>query len=105
MYSTLMPVRNMILSVRIVSGFVVLYNVSGFITGLAICQPYAKNYDWRGEIAGSCGDVKVYYEWLSAINVVSDVVILLLPLPFVYNLQMALRKKIVLVLMFSVGFM
>ncbi|KAI1844735.1 hypothetical protein JX266_009191 [Neoarthrinium moseri] len=105
MYMTLMPVRRMILSVRVVGAFVILYNVSGFITGLVICRPYAKNYDWENKVEGECGDVKVYYEWLSAINVVSDVVILLLPLPFVYSLQLALKKKVVLFGMFSVGFM
>ncbi|ETS84625.1 hypothetical protein PFICI_02650 [Pestalotiopsis fici W106-1] len=105
MYMTLMPVPRMILAVKCVGTFVILYNVSGFITGLAICRPYSKNYDWQGTVEGSCGDVKVYYEWLSAINVVSDVVILLLPLPFVYNLQMALKKKLVLFGMFGIGFM
>lgn len=105
MYMTLMPVPRMIMAVKIVGTFVVLYNVSGFITGLAICRPYSKNFDWQGTEAGSCGDVKVYYQWLSAINVVSDVIILLLPLPFVYNLQLAFKKKVVLFGMFSVGFM
>ncbi|KAI4592690.1 hypothetical protein KJ359_010592 [Pestalotiopsis sp. 9143b] len=105
MYMTLMPVPRMIIAVKIVGAFVVLYNVSGFITGLAICRPYSKNFDWQGTEAGECGDVKVYYQWLSAINVVPDVIILLLPLPFVYNLQLAFKKKIVLFGMFSVGFM
>lgn len=105
MYQTLMPIPRMKLAVRVVGGFVITYNVCGFIAGLVICQPYSKNYDWAGVIVGKCGDVKTYYEWLSAINVISDVIVLLLPLPFVYNLQMQLRKKIVLFLMFSVGFM
>ncbi|KAF3019292.1 hypothetical protein E8E14_007980 [Neopestalotiopsis sp. 37M] len=105
MYMTLMPVHRMIIAVRCVGVFVILYNFSGFITGLAICRPYSKNYDWQGTVKGECGDVKVYYEWLSAINVVSDVVILLLPLPFVYKLQMAFKKKMVLFSMFSIGFM
>ncbi|KAK8091845.1 hypothetical protein PG997_002206 [Apiospora hydei] len=104
MYQTLMPIPRMKLAVRVVGGFVILYNVCGFITGLVICQPYEKNYDWAGVVKGKCGDVKLYYEWLSAINVVSDVIVLLLPLPFVYNLQLQLRKKIVLFAMFSVGF-
>ncbi|KAK8022445.1 hypothetical protein PG993_013212 [Apiospora rasikravindrae] len=104
MYQTLMPIPRMRLAVRVVGGFVILYNVCGFITGLVICQPYEKNYDWQGVVKGKCGDVKTYYEWLSAINVISDVIVLLLPLPFVYNLQLQLRKKIVLFLMFSVGF-
>ncbi|KAK8057257.1 hypothetical protein PG996_011194 [Apiospora saccharicola] len=104
MYQTLMPIPRMKLAVRVSGGFVIAYNVCGFVAGLVICQPYEKNYDWRGVVVGKCGDVKTYYEWLSAINVVSDVIVLLLPLPFIYNLQLQLRKKIVLFMMFSVGF-
>ena len=105
MYQTLMPIPRMTMAVRVVGTFIILYNVGGFITGLAICQPFEKNYDWAGVVKGSCGDVKTYYEWLSAINVISDVIVLLLPLPFIYNLQLQLRKKLVLIAMFSVGFM
>ncbi|KAK8076145.1 hypothetical protein PG994_003417 [Apiospora phragmitis] len=76
MYQTLMPILRMKMAVHVVGSFIIVCNFCGFIAGLVICQPFEKNCDWAGVVPGKCGDVKIYYEWLSAINVISDVVVL-----------------------------
>lgn len=105
MYKALMPVRKMIVSVYIVGGFVVMFSGSGFIAVLSMCRPFRKMYDWQGKVDGKCGNVKVYYEWMSGINLFCDVIILIMPMPFMWNLQLQLRKKVVLFLLLGVGCM
>lgn len=101
MYMTLMPVGKMIMSARFVGSFILLFNISGILAAFLICRPYAKNY--YTTMAGSCGSTKVFYIWISALNLLTDLIILLLPLPFVYKLQLPLRKRLGLAGMFSVG--
>lgn len=101
MYQTLMPVPRMNTAVRIVGVFVLVFNFGGILEAFLICRPYAKNY--HVDLPGYCGNVRTFYIWLSALNLVSDLVILLLPIPFVYKLQLPLKKRLGLVAMFTVG--
>ncbi|KAI6378711.1 hypothetical protein MCOR25_002132 [Pyricularia grisea] len=103
MYSMLMPVRNMILAVRCTAVFLGLYNLSGVIAGFTICQPFSKNWDVSGQEPGKCGDVRLFYQWLSGINVFCDLLLFLLPMPVLYTLKLAPRKKVVLAALLCVG--
>ncbi|TLS27541.1 hypothetical protein PpBr36_05423 [Pyricularia pennisetigena] len=103
MYSMLMPVRSMVLAVRCTAVFLALYNLSGIIAGFTICQPFSKNWDVTGQEPGSCGDVRLFYQWLSGINVFCDLLLFLLPMPVLYTLKLAPRKKIVLAALLCVG--
>lgn len=101
MYQTLIPVARMKLAVRIVGTFVVLFAIAGILEAFLICRPYEKNY--HADVPGTCGNIQIFYIWLSALNLFSDIVILLLPLPFLYNLQMPLKKRLGVISMFMVG--
>jgi hypothetical protein len=103
MYTALIPFRNLLLPARILGVVIVLWNVGGIIAAFTICQPFSYNWDQSG--VGHCGSQPLYYTWLGIINVITDVLMLGLPLPFLYNLQMKTQKKVTLLLMFSVGFM
>ncbi|KAJ0104026.1 hypothetical protein J7T55_009691 [Diaporthe amygdali] len=98
---TLIPVARMKLAVRIVGTFIVLFAIGGILEAFLICRPYAKNY--YVNLPGTCGNVRTFYIWLSALNLFSDLVILFLPIPFLYKLQMPLKKRLGLISMFMVG--
>ncbi|KAH8742939.1 integral membrane protein [Diaporthe sp. PMI_573] len=101
MYQTLIPVARMKMAVRVVGTFIILFALGGILEAFLICRPYAKNY--YVNLEGTCGNVRTFYIWLSALNLFSDLVILLLPIPFLYKLQMPLRKRLGLISMFMVG--
>lgn len=42
-------------------------------------------------------------DWRQAINIVTDLWILAMPIPLLVKLQLGLRKKVYLIMMFSVG--
>ena len=66
------------------------------------CIPLA--YQWDKSIPGGhCFHVDAYFKATSAPNIVTDVVILVVPIPTVVNLQTTLARKMGLLLVFVVG--
>ncbi len=103
MYTTVIPIRKMVLMCRAVGLLIILWNTGGVLGALLLCRPIALN--WDKTIEGTCGDNRLFYIWLGGINVVVEAVILLLPMPFIFRLQMKTFKKLVVVGLFSVGWM
>ncbi|RDW60685.1 hypothetical protein BP6252_12068 [Coleophoma cylindrospora] len=80
----------------------------GFVfVGISVfqCQPIAGAWEqWDGTWEGTCNNINLQ-GWASAvINIIFDVITLSLPLVPLWKLNMALRKKIQVMIMFSVGF-
>lgn len=42
---------------------------------------------------------------LAVINIIADMIVLVLPMPYIYRLQLATYKKVTLLFTFGVGFM
>jgi len=103
MYTNVIAVRKMVLACRIVGVFIVLWNTGGILGALLMCRPFALN--WDKTLQGTCGDNRLFYMWLGAINVVAEAVILLLPVPFLYQLQLKMAKKMVVIALFGIGWM
>lgn len=71
-----------------------------FLLSVLQCSP--RERFWNSTIPGHCiGGWNMLY--VAGFNVISDSVILALPLSRIWRLQMALRKKIGVSLIFSVG--
>jgi hypothetical protein len=102
-YTSVIPVRKMKLACYAVGLFIILWNTGGILGALLMCRPFALN--WDKTLEGTCGDNQLFYTCLGAINVVAEVVILLLPVPFLYQLQLKMAKKLVVIGLFSVGWM
>ncbi|GAP82910.1 putative integral membrane protein [Rosellinia necatrix] len=81
--------------------YIWLWGVSEVIVAIAQCRPIA--YQWDKTIDGRCIDQLSYYRWVSVPNVIHDVVMLVLPLPIVWNLQIGLRQKLALSGVFLIG--
>ena len=58
---------------------------------------------WNFEIPGHCINTLAYFRAETISNVVTNVMILLLPVPMVWRLQMALRRKLLLIGIFATG--
>lgn len=76
--------------------------LTGCLMGLLICTPVA--YSWDKKIPGGhCGDLMATYRWASLPNLITDVAMLLLPLPVIWNLHTGLSQKIGLTVTFVTG--
>ncbi|PVI02061.1 hypothetical protein DM02DRAFT_627119 [Periconia macrospinosa] len=94
--------RLIVFSVYAVGTLTLLYWSSTVITALAICRPFAFNWD-KITITGTCGDLKAYYLSTGVCNLIIDVMIVGLPLPVLSSLQMPRHKKASVIAIFSLG--
>lgn len=67
-----------------------------------ICRPVNANWDTRVQNR-VCGNVIAAYIALGVIHLVTDLIIMFLPVPFVRKLQMDASTKIGLYVMFALG--
>ncbi|KAH0026854.1 hypothetical protein KCU78_g4211, partial [Aureobasidium melanogenum] len=102
LYRRLFPIVNFAWSWWFVTAFTVAYSVGGIFSSLFQCRPMASA--WTLDIAPEyCISTQKFYTANAALNVVSDIMILLLPAPIVWGLQTDTRKKIILTGLFSMG--
>lgn len=84
-------------------GLIAAWAVGTVLAGLLICQPIAMN--WTQVPGGKCGDQVLSFTITGIVNLITDVAVLALPMPYLYKLQLPLYKKVVLISVFSVGFL
>jgi hypothetical protein len=88
-----------------VTMFVVIGSCVGIVISLlAACSPFAKNIDVTVK-GGYCLNKAALYIATGVLNIITDLMVLVLPIPMVVGLQMARSRKILLILLFSVGSM
>lgn len=94
-------VRKFRIAVRIAGAVVSGYFMACVITSVAGCQPVS--YFWYKNQPGKCLDEVNFFRWNGVANMLTDVMILCLPGPMVWGLQMARRQKLVLIGIFLLG--
>lgn len=67
-----------------------------------ICRPVAMNWDFLTP-GGKCGDLHTMYLSLASIDLILDLLVVFLPMPVVWDLQMALSKKLAISAIFGLG--
>ncbi|KAI4226557.1 MAG: hypothetical protein LQ349_006859, partial [Xanthoria aureola] len=80
--------------------FLVVNAIAWFVPTVAVCQPISAY--WNQEPA-KCINYAVFGVWISLPHIVSDLVILILPLPVLWRMQMARTKKLGLTVTFLTG--
>lgn len=85
--------------------FVVIGSCVGVVVSLlAACKPFAKNVDVTVK-EGQCLNKAALYIATAALNIITDLMVIALPIPMVLGLQMSRSRKVMLILLFSVGIM
>ncbi|KAF2681996.1 hypothetical protein K458DRAFT_371306 [Lentithecium fluviatile CBS 122367] len=84
-------------------GITASYGVSFTIVTLAGCQPFDANWDKLSHPDYKCINTSKFYVVQGAIGAVLDILILLLPLPIIWKLQLKTSKKVGLTIVFTVG--
>ena len=84
--------------VLVLNTFFVISIVTATIT---LCQPLERM--WDPSIAGRCGNKKLFDLLTAIVNLCLDLAVVLLPMPILWGLQMALKRKVILTLIFGMG--
>ncbi len=89
------------IAVYTVGAFVVAWYISIQITAIVQCLPI--NHYWHRAGEGHCIENNNFYIALAALNLLTDVVILIIPIPLVWHLNTSRTKKIGLTVVFLLG--
>ncbi|PSK54099.1 hypothetical protein B9Z65_7905 [Elsinoe australis] len=77
------------------------YGISFLAAILFACNPVEKS--WRPRIPGTCFPPAPFYYGTTTTNLLVDVIVLVLPIPLLWRLQMNRRRKFGLILCFALG--
>jgi hypothetical protein len=93
--------RSFNISVVVVLFFVWVWVISIVLEAFLLCRPFA--YNWDKSVGGSCGNRNAAFIVAGVMNVVTDFMVMALPLPHVWTLKMNWQKKMGLTSVFCVG--
>ncbi|CAJ2509530.1 Uu.00g145560.m01.CDS01 [Anthostomella pinea] len=81
--------------------YIWMWASSEILVAIFQCSPVA--LQWDKSLKGVCIDQLQYYRWISVPNVIHDLVMLAVPMPVVWKLQVSIRQKVALIFVFLVG--
>ncbi|KAI1202541.1 hypothetical protein F5X97DRAFT_213151 [Nemania serpens] len=77
--------------------------IAVFFATVVQCIPVQKT--WQPSLEGTCIDRKILFTALSSFNIITDILIIALPLSIFIGLRIPRRTKIALILVFLLGFL
>lgn len=89
---------------HILIAIVISMTIANVFVGILICTPPAFLWDDTVE-NGHCINIPIFYRWGTLPNAITDLFILVLPLPVVWQLHNTMQVKIGLTLTFLTGSM
>ena len=89
------------IAIWIIIGLVSSFFLGFLLTIFLQCFPFSMN--WEKHEEGHCVNLAAESKGGAFINVVFDIMITMLPIPLIAQLQMPLRKKAFLILLFGLG--
>ena len=101
MYAALIPTPKMIMWAKCFGSFIVVWCIGDIAAALLICRPLARNWDFS--IPGTCGSQPDFYFTMGVINLITDAILIGLPMPYLYKLAMPKRKKFLAMALLSIG--
>jgi hypothetical protein len=88
---------------RVTMAIIFCYTLSTTLAAVLVCEEVDDNWEYDKLFQGKCGDRILVFRVTGALNIVSDVVVLLLPVRNVLKLQLPLYRRLVLLATFALG--
>jgi hypothetical protein len=67
-----------------------------------ICRPITYSFD-KTSPNGECGDLDRFEQYIAIINMIADSIIVILPMPMLWRLQMDTKKKVGISILLGLG--
>lgn len=101
-YVRIFAIRSFRIMAYVVATIVTGWAISVFLETFLLCRPFA--YNWDPTITDfTCGNRNAAYIGAGSLNIVTDLMVLILPIPMVWNLQIPRRNKAILTAVFGMG--
>lgn len=82
-------------------GFVIAYSLAQVFVDIFQCVPISSA--WDPSKTGKCVSYGAFVLTMGIINIVTDVIMLVLPMPLLWKLRVSSPRKWMLMIMFSLG--
>lgn len=105
MYRRLFPQRVVFIILCITVAILISTSIVSFTMDLAACRPFSANWAPPAVQADQCLNKEALFIWSTFPNIVTDVVMLVLPLPIIWKLHTTAQLKVALTATFMVGSM
>lgn len=89
---------------NVVLGHMLLCTAGGVVASiisLLQCTPIAKT--WNARLPGECFDQYTLFQGVVIFNLVTNIMIIFLPMPTIWHLRLPLRQRILVLSVFSIG--
>ena len=86
---------------KVLIGWILVCGIMSVSGSLFYCRPVPKA--WDDSISGSCVNRSNLNYAIAGFNILNDVALLLIPVPFLLTLQIAKKQRIVLICVFACG--
>lgn len=101
LYIQIFQLRWFRISAYITIGICNAFAIMVILSTTFICLPVELNFN--PTIEGTCGNRNALWLTIGVLNIATDLLVVFLPLPTVWNLQVPKNKKIALIFVFSLG--
>ncbi|KAK1974078.1 integral membrane protein [Colletotrichum cereale] len=102
LYSKIFVTRAMVLAARGMAGFTAAWTVVTVLIAFFICRPLSDN--WLLDLKNrNCGNQPAADGTMGVLNMITDIVVLVMPVSHLWKLRLETYKKAVLIVTFSLG--
>ncbi|KAJ6000545.1 hypothetical protein N7481_000954, partial [Penicillium waksmanii] len=101
-YTRIFQVRTFRIITYIVGAIVIGHGLGVLFAAIFQCSPIAFTWN-KAIIGGSCFDQQAFYQYVSPPNIITDILILILPLPYIWKLHTRIGHKLALTGVFLLG--
>jgi hypothetical protein len=91
----------MVIAVNVVSGIIILWMLAIWIVGALQCIPVRKF--WDRSVEGACMDPVPFYYGMQIPNIITDLIVLAMPMKTVWALPISTNQRLLLSVVFIVG--
>lgn len=100
-YLRIFPARSFRIACYVVMAVVATYSSWAIVSGYVNCVPVAKF--WNHDLPGTCLNFEAVWFFNASMNIVTDVTLLILPMPLLVQLQLPRKQKVALMGVFAIG--
>ncbi|KAJ6184423.1 hypothetical protein N7519_005724 [Penicillium mononematosum] len=100
-YLRIFPGKPFRLACYAMMAIVATYSSWAFVSGFVNCVPVAKF--WNKDLPGNCLSFEALWFFNASMNIVTDIALLVLPMPLLSKLQLPRTQKIALMGVFAIG--
>ncbi|OLN86393.1 hypothetical protein CCHL11_06440 [Colletotrichum chlorophyti] len=102
LYARIFTTRRMVLFARVMAAFTMAWTVVTVLIAFFICRPLSDN--WSMDLKSrNCGNQPAADGTMGVLNMITDIIVLVMPISHLWRLRLEMYKKVALIVTFSLG--